>query len=616
MNNEQIISYIFKMPILQKKLLKELYIYYNNNNNIYKTIINETYKQYVLLKEPILKEDILYILKDKKDIKKIKEILNTKIDISVQLFLKEMTIILKTYKLNKLKEKYKNIDINNINEYNNELETINKFTLLNDTEVINFKDIKEIIELNKKEIGKGFLTGYEEIDKYVIDSNGFLKNKVVVLAAPPHTGKCVIGETIITLREKNEVFKMNYKDFYNSKYIYDYTKVEDIKFIEIAKVKDNIEIWTNTGFKKINKIGKTKKYQTYHLKLDNNYELKCADEHIVATLTGLKFVKDLKIGIDTVLTDKLFSLVTSLNIEKKSNNMYDIELKEEPIEFNKKEEFENVKVGSFYKTKENKFEFYEVLEVKENKFVLNMNSRLYFTNGILSHNTLFFTTLSSMAIKKNFNVLYLSFEMSEIDILKRIYVNIFNKKMKYINKELNEIEEKMKYIDKDMLGNLLVKEYPSSSCTSIMIEELLLMLQEEEKIKKEKIFPDILMIDQITTMGSNLPINAGLYLRGKDNIQELKAIAKKFDLLIFGGVQAQRETKKSEGVQMENISESWGIPQIADLGFGAVTDPESVKKDYYELKINCFKNRLTGNLEESIWAVNKQKMTFVKREIS
>jgi len=67
---------------------------------------------------------------------------------------------------------------------------------------------------------------------------------------------------------------------------------------------------------------------------------------------------------------------------------------------------------------------------------------------------------------------------------------------------------------------------------------------------------------------------------------------------------------------MENISESWGIPQIADLGFGAVTDPESVKKDYYELKINCFKNRLTGNLEESIWAVNKQKMTFVKREIS
>ena len=55
---------------------------------------------------------------------------------------------------------------------------------------------------------------------------------------------------------------------------------------------------------------------------------------------------------------------------------------------------------------------------------------------------------------------------------------------------------------------------------------------------------------------------------------------------------------------------------LTDVGFGAMVDKTSIKEsdpDYYDLTVTCFKNRLTGNQNPTIWSVNKQKMNFVER---
>jgi len=116
----------------------------------------------------------------------------------------------------------------------------------------------------------------------------------------------------------------------------------DKKFISSKTITD-YEILTEDGFKDVIALHKTIPYKMYNLILENK-ELKCADFHIVFLESGNEvFVKNLKPG-DKIKTidgiEEVLSIV-NLNYEK---NMYDFEL--------------------------------------------GGNSVKYYTNGILSHNTM------------------------------------------------------------------------------------------------------------------------------------------------------------------------------------------------------------------------------------
>jgi len=147
-----------------------------------------------------------------------------------------------------------------------------------------------------------------------------------------------------------------------------------------------------------------------------------------------------------------------------------------------------------------------------------------------------------------------------------------------INTKMDEVYDILDTLPDEALGNLLIKEYPSSYCTPTMIENVLIKMKEEQLINPDSFFPDILIVDQL----------------------------------------ANRDTLKSDkGVQMDNVAESWGIPQITDIGIGMIKDKTSitVTNPYsFDLLVNCFKNRLGGILDESIWKVDSQKMDFVERK--
>mgnify|MGYP000963428334 CR=1 FL=1 len=100
-----------------------------------------------------------------------------------------------------------------------------------------------------------------------------------------------------------------------------------LKFIAWAGG-ENRYVSTPTGFKKIKKILKTIPYEIWELTLSDGKQLKCADTHIVITISGQKYVKDLIINEDEILTENGKSKVVSLLNTRSKESMYDLELYE------------------------------------------------------------------------------------------------------------------------------------------------------------------------------------------------------------------------------------------------------------------------------------------------
>lgn len=122
------------------------------------------------------------------------------------------------------------------------------------------------------------------------------------------------------------------------------------KFIKQWDVND-FQILTDDGFVDVKKLGKTIPYIVYYIETENGKQLWCADNHIIFDgSNNEKFVKELNVG-EEILTNNGLSKVTKINKFSKEENMYDFELCD--------------------------------------------NSRhRYYTNGILSHNTLLAKTLA------------------------------------------------------------------------------------------------------------------------------------------------------------------------------------------------------------------------------
>ena len=71
-------------------------------------------------------------------------------------------------------------------------------------------------------------------------------------------------------------------DYIDFKYIKKEYLPDNYKTIEEIDISnENIEIYTDTGFKPISHLLITKPFEIYRIELENGYNLDCADEHIV-----------------------------------------------------------------------------------------------------------------------------------------------------------------------------------------------------------------------------------------------------------------------------------------------------------------------------------------------
>lgn len=98
-----------------------------------------------------------------------------------------------------------------------------------------------------------------------------------------------------------------------------YKTIEEVNLSNLAK----IEILTDTGYKELSHLMISKPFEQYIIKLENGYELNCADEHILFDRNFNEvYVKDLIIG-DYVQTDQGLKKIISIDINKSKVSMCD-----------------------------------------------------------------------------------------------------------------------------------------------------------------------------------------------------------------------------------------------------------------------------------------------------
>lgn len=205
---------------------------------------------------------------------------------------------------------------------------------------------------------------------------------------------------------------------------------------------------------------------------------------------------------------------------------------------------------------------------------------------------------SQMAAGKN--VLYISAEMSEFMISKRIDANLLDIPMSELGMKLDKkfFKSKIEELKAKTKGKLIVKEYPTCSANANHIRSLL----NEIKIKKGYV-PDVIVLDYLniftsSRLGANAASNSYNYV--KSIAEEIRQLAVEFDCAIVTATQINRGAFKANQneLDMTSTSESIGLPATVDSLIGILQSDEMREKFLFAFK--NLKSRFDSNINEVV----------------
>jgi len=316
------------------------------------------------------------------------------------------------------------------------------------------------------------------------------------------------------------------------------------KFTETYDVSD-YEVWTQNGWISIKKIGKTIPYLKYKI-ITENYEIECADDHIlIDSEWDHIFAKDLNKDSrpDGIITESGVEIVREVINTGEYEEMFDIELDE----------------GS---------------------------NHLFFSNGILSHNSIWMANDAANFVRMGYNTVYVTAEMSAVKVLKRIGCNLLGiSMMDYQQKSVDRdfMKRRMDRISNGLMppGKLFVKEFPTSQVTVIEIENFLRSLEEKQGFKLKAV-----IIDYINILSNyRNPNSDQTYMKIKQIAEDLRAMAVRNNWLIVTATQLNRGAWDSSEVTMQSIAESAGLAHTADTMYAIIQDQMMHSAREYWLKV-------------------------------
>lgn len=221
--------------------------------------------------------------------------------------------------------------------------------------------------------------------------------------------------------------------------------------------------------------------------------------------------------------------------------------------------------------------------------------------------------IASSLLTQNKNVLIVSLEMADYEMMKRIYANVLDVDIATFaempDSEAAQEEVRTSYNTKRMsgtLGKVFVKDYPATSFSALMLEGLIQRFKQEKNITF-----DAVIVDYVGIMKSDLVTpSSGLYSYIKSISEELRATAKKLGIAVISASQLGRSAiNKTEDVDNSAIADSIGIAATADMIVMILQNEEM--KSNSEVLIKFTKNRYTGKTDCFMMGVDYHKMRFV-----
>lgn len=349
------------------------------------------------------------------------------------------------------------------------------------------------------------------------------------------------------------------------------------KFIDTIEI-DDWQVETDTGWSNIKAIGKTIEYDEWILETSRfegtniiKKQLICADTHIVFKYDCEQivkcqiqeiFVKDLKKG-DFLLTKDGKEWVSKIEHTIEKSNMYDLQLDDE-------------------------------------------NHRFY-SNGILSHNSMWLYNIACNAANQGKNVAVITVEMSQRKVMKRLgamRLRIDVDKYDEISRDTTFIKNKINLLknnnnglfNTDSPGKIFVKKFNTGDCTISDIDNYLTKLEEIKNVDLDLVVVDYINLMSVSKI--NKDIGNNLYLKGKHLAEGLRYLADKFNLALITATQVDRAVWGANDIKLNDIPESKAIAETSDVVFAIIRNQEMKKHNKYRLKI--LKLRDGDHKEENI----------------
>jgi len=325
--------------------------------------------------------------------------------------------------------------------------------------------------------------------------------------------------------------------------------ITEKKFVETFDVED-WEVDSESGWQDIVAVGKTIPYDVYEIILENSLKLKCANTHILIKQGFSEcYVEDLHKD-DLIMTKQGISKIVDIKKLNYKDNMYDIEI--------------------------------------------NSNNHTYYTNDILSHNTMWMCNLAAKSVMMGHNTAYITLELQKELVNMRIGANMlsvplddyenFAKDQPLLKQKLTQLKQK----SLRPVGEFHVQEFPSSTLSVNDLGAYLRKAQELLGYKFENVFIDYLNIMK----NWRNPNTEYTYMKMKQICEDIRAMGQENSWSIISVTQTNRSGWETTDLNIISISESAALLHTVDVLFGIITNAESKARGEYFLK--CLANRVAG----------------------
>lgn len=229
--------------------------------------------------------------------------------------------------------------------------------------------------------------------------------------------------------------------------------------------------------------------------------------------------------------------------------------------------------------------------------------------------TLCLCHLTKSFIEQGKNVLYITMEMSQEEIGKRIDANILNLTIDdLLLLPHDTYKKRMSSISAKTNGKLIIKEYPTATASVSHFRALL-----NELNLKKSFVPDVIVVDYLNIcMSSRLKmgnsVNSYLYI--KSIAEELRGLAVEYDVPIWSATQGNRSAQGNSDIGLENTSESWGLPSTVDFMVALIMTEEL--EEMGQMMVKQLKNRYgdPSKYKRFIIGIDRAKMKLYDVEQS
>ena len=229
--------------------------------------------------------------------------------------------------------------------------------------------------------------------------------------------------------------------------------------------------------------------------------------------------------------------------------------------------------------------------------------------------SLFMCHVAASSLNMGKNVLYITLELAEEEVSKRIDANLMNitfDDLMALPKDL--YMKKANTLKSKTNGRLIVKEYPTAGAGSMHFKALLNELNLKKSFKPDIIFIDYLNICTSSRIKPGNGVNSYTYI--KSIAEELRGLAVEFEVPIVSATQTTRSGFVSTDIGLEDTSESFGLPATADFMFALITS--ETLEELGQIMVKQLKNRYNdpSTNKKFVIGIDRSKMKLYDVENS